>query len=270
MRFFRRLLLGLILAAQAHGQILGPGFFGVGNFGAAGFFRLPGAAFSNQKSPLFDGVDEYVDIANAAARDFTGGTALTISFWWKGNPIVAGYILSNYDLTRHFGIAILADETAEFVLNDTTGDKVWVGNVAGSTTTWNHTLMTMDGTKTMAGSRIWMNGVEATLTNTLGGTSFAGTVNTGAGYYMGRLRSVAAVFFAGNIDELAFYSTAINDPTFFRTAGGGSKQIPTANRVGYFRNGDATDAFPTIFDQDGLANGTMVNMEAGDIVSDAP
>jgi hypothetical protein len=90
-----------------------------------------------------------------------------------------------------------------------------------------------------------------------------------ASFEIGKLGSYTTNEFNGNIDEVAIFTSALS-PTDISTIATAPSDLSTYNPIAWYRNGDG-DTFPTITDNgSGGNNGTMINMEAGDIVEDTP
>jgi hypothetical protein len=89
-------------------------------------------------------------------------------------------------------------------------------------------------------------------------------------------------FFGGNIDEGSVWNKALTSAELVAVYNGGvpidlltdaGDYVSSSNLQGWWRNGDTagTSVFPTIEDFSANSNdGTMINMDSGDIVTDVP
>jgi hypothetical protein len=236
------------------------------------------AAFTNDYSLLFDGVDEYVTMG--ANIGITSTTPFSMSAWVKadtvsGNDTIIGRMR---DVVNDGYVLYLFNGKPRFAVS-----KTWVSNAAavqGNSTTllqgvWYHVVATYDGSKDVSGMNIYVNGVAETLgtvSNNLTGSISQGVTEI---FNVGKAQ-FADSYFDGNIDEPAFfdYELTSGQVTSLYNSGTPTDLDNTSGvtaPVHWWRMGDG-DTFPTINDvgTTGGNNGTMTNMEAGDIVSDAP
>ena len=98
--------------------------------------------------------------------------------------------------------------------------------------------------------------------------------------YFGRY-STSALYYAGNIDEIGWWSgqdgilsgtevTALyNSGAPINLAADSGNYTSSGNLTSYWRMGDG-DTFATITDNEGSNDGTMTNMESGDLVEEVP
>ena len=133
--------------------------------------------------------------------------------------------------------------------------------------------MVYDYTEASAGDRLkfYINGARAGtgVLGTLPSTIFSGSHS----FFIGT-STASAGFWGGNVDEVSIWSSALSlaevqeiynsgDPTDL------SNHSATAKLEHWWKMGD-DDTFPTTTDSKGSNDGTMQNMDAGDIVEDAP
>jgi hypothetical protein len=231
-----------------------------------------GGGFSNTKSLLFDGVDEYVDLGNPTYLQ--SSTTATISLWVKFTDVTtAGYTslltvgnsgtrllfmrINPYDTVRRIEFGVLSSfaraTSADF---SDLSSGVWY-HIMGF---YNRDLN--DGTD----CEIWLNGSkihDIDVTATLPATITENMYIADQGIWNP---------LNGNLDEVAVWNTderAHASAIWNLGVPSNLNDLPTPPNQ-WYRNGDG-DTYPTITDNgsEGL-NGTMVFMEASDIVDDAP
>jgi len=213
---------------------------------------LFGTPFTNTKSTTFDGVDEYVNFGNVAARKVQ---TQTISFWVKPLVSTADSVLINgstgvgnqglevYWLFNTFGVRI-------------NGSTVAIGG--NPLNQWTHIAISYDGT---------------TLKKMVNGVLLSNSTFTNINYtfYTGLVAALGPYGFANvKIDELAFWTSdqSANFSTMYN--GGEPGDLTALNPFNWYRMGDG-DTFPTIIDYGSNGtNGTMVNMSNANFTTDVP
>lgn len=234
--------------------------------------------FSNLKSVLFDGVDDYVNLGEPANISITlTSNELSISAWIKPNGVtVQGYIVSK---ARPF-----VPQVNYILAMGTTGVTGYLfgyfGGIAGvtqslngsiTTNTWFHTAYTVRNVGGTYTGNIWLNGVKVGADVVVGNSTDAGTTaRIGAGSNAG----AAALPFAGNIDEVSFWNVGLTSSEILALYNAGHPaNLSSAGRSGnlthWFRMGDG-DTYPVILDRIGNVSGTMTNMTVTSIVTTVP
>lgn len=221
-----------------------------------------GAPFSNTKSLLFDGVDDYVYTGITT----TGTNDVTISCWIKttetfiytgsrcafgGTDLTFG---SNYTLGRLGSVFPSSTDTVVRIFNTFGTTKLNDGN-------WHHIAFTYDYTTKEI--KAYTDGnLEVTLVNTLFRSKAIA---------IGWNGTALSTHFQGNVDECAYFQSVLSPTQISDIYNSG---VPTdlsdLSPYGYWRNGDG-DTYPTLTDNGSGGNdGTMTNMDAEDIVNDTP
>ena len=222
-----------------------------------------GSSFTNEKSLLFDGVDEYVTYGRPSAME---STDFSLSFWYKpplGTPASTEPVMTKF----------VGGASGFYIYHrPTTGDLqvyffgVNMFSLSGlSNNTWYHIVVTLDSTN---GKAFYVDGVsQATSLSTTNGTA-----NT-ANLYAAR---VTTLYNNCNIDEVSVFDYALTSGqvTSIYNSGTPTDLDNTSGvtaPVHWWRMGDG-DTYPTITDvgTTGGNDGTMTNMESGDIVNDTP
>jgi hypothetical protein len=159
--------------------------------------------FSNTKSILLDGVDDFVDCGQVTQIQNTN--ALSVSCWFNYNSIntSADGLVAKDDNSRINGnwyIALQSNQV-RFLLKTANGQDA-LNSTTVSSGTWYHTLCVWNGS-TM---RIYINGTlsnsisVSNATGTLGAALPQDTVKIG-------LRLPTSGFYDGNIDEVAVWNS---------------------------------------------------------------
>jgi hypothetical protein len=137
---------------------------------------------------------------------------------------------------------------------------------------WSHVIAVNRGTRIASGFDLYINGVNpgiTTISNTLG----TGTIIPATSMNLGRDRY--GDIWTGGLDEIAFWLKAFDATEAAElwdlyNVGDGNLNDHSASAIygeNWYRMGDG-DTYPTVIDVWGGVNGTMTNMEAGDIVAD--
>ena len=231
-------------------------------------------SFTNTKSLLFDGVDEWLNCGSPTFVDSC--TNFSWSFWVKWNSTglkYTAYYSNTTADTGGFGFLKVSNETIQMSFNSSTGN--YVRTIATvSTGVWYHVLVTYDGSgvTNQDKCKIYLNGsLETTSTGGTIPSSLSATFSTSHILKLGRLGYTGA-YTDCYIDEMAFWNSTLNgtDATNIYNSGSPSDLNDLGTQpIHWWRMGDG-DTYPTIIDHTGGNNGTMTNQEVGDIVTDTP
>ena len=229
-------------------------------------------SFVNDYSLLFDGVNDYVDCGSIATLQSTSQHSL--SAWFKTS-----------DRTKRQGILKWYNGTGQWIeMSMSTTEFLFIpSGVSGygktpssgvSNGVWNHVVMVFDGSATGNSNRLkaYLNGAALSLSFT-GSIPTTTTAMTGGSFKIGE-RFVGQDYFLGNIDEPAVFDYALtqtNVTDIYNSGAPTDLNSLTTAPAHWYRNGDS-DTYPTITDIGSAASndGTMVNMDAADIVTDVP
>ena len=226
-----------------------------------------GAPFANTKSLLFDGLDDYVDCG--VISTLQSATQYSLSVWFKTTNntktqgIIKWYASSNQWIEINTTMTFIPAGLGGYGTNST----------ALSNNVWYNVTMVFNGALTGNANRLkaYLNGVELPLT--YNGTVPSITTSMPISTFRIGQRYIATDHFLGNIDEASVFDYPLTSAEVLAIGG----TIPTdlsllsTPPTNWYRNGD-NDTYPTITDVGSAAsnNGTMTNMDAGDIVSDVP
>lgn len=228
-----------------------------------------GPSFTNTKSILFDGVDDYVDTGAKLSVD--GLATASFSFWFLTDSTGYKYMFGDGNANR-----LLFHQPSgriDFQFDGSVGYRTYSApTVFGD---WNNIVITFDGSLTQANRiKVYLNG-GTPIANTLGGTTST-VVASVANFYIGRAGSYSANEWTGNLDEFSIWNTALSQSEVIEIFNIGTPNdlathSGTAGLVNWWRMGDEIVSFPTIPDQVGSNDGTAYNEnEATMVVEDVP
>ncbi len=245
----------------------------------AGATKSPTQSFINTKSLAFDGVDEYVDCGDST--DFTFGNGTTDSPFsvsaWVYFDSVSGTIgvISKYGSSSAVQewMMYFSSSNIRFLIKDASSGKSCYasGGTTLLTGQWYNFIGTYNGVgggTAGNGIKIYLNGVEETLTVT-NRAAYVSMENTAQPFEIGRY---STSYIQGNIDEVAIFNNELTSDNVndIYNSGTPTDLSSYSNLLGWWRCGDG-DTYPTLRDNSTNSNdGTMTNMEAGDIVNDTP
>ncbi len=218
--------------------------------------KIGGSSFSNTKSILLDGIDDYVDCGQVTQIQNTN--ALSVSCWFNYNTLSSSVngIVSKDSTSRIDGNWYISTQNAtiRFLLKTANGqDALNSGTI--SLNSWNHLLCVWNGS-TMS---IYING---TLDNSISLSNATGTLGLrNTDVLIGRrlVGSFSDGFFSGNIDEVAVWNSdqSANASAIYNS--GVPNDIASLSPVSWWRCGDS-DTAPILSDNgSGGNNGTMTN-----------
>ncbi len=218
--------------------------------------KIGGSSFSNTKSILLDGIDDYVDCGNPTGLQITG--ALTISAWVKINSTSPTQvnILSKDDVTnRSYALwgRRAVDGFPSFVIFSSNTDYIVSGTTDLRDNQWHHIVAVFTPSTSM---KIYVDDVlEATNT-----TSIPSSIdNDPASFEIGRF-GFGNYEMSGNIDEVSVFNTELSASDVTTIYNGGvPNDISSLSPVSWWRCGDG-DVSPILTDNGSGGNdGTMTN-----------
>ena len=217
-------------------------------------------SFSNIKSILLDGVDDFVNMGNVLNMADDGTDAFTFSFWCKG--ISGTYIrqyfgkmtssIHGYGMYRVGNIIylFLGDYSSACIMARYTFSDSTDGN-------WHHFAWTYDGSEDVSGFTLYIDNTPVTLLTQFNNAPISNVVTT-ANFTIGSRNTIYEM--NANFDEFAYFNSELSASdvsTIFGT--GVPNDISSLNPIGWWRCGDG-DTSPTLTDNgSGGNNGTMTN-----------
>lgn len=240
---------------------------------------------ANRFSLQFDGVDEYVDLANPANLRFVSGGVdqpFSVSVWAKMVEATRFRFITkgnmNDDYEWLFTINSL-DRVSVFLYGNAAG-TVYLQKRGNATITadegsWHHYLFTYDGSANGAGILMYRDSALISASSIPAGVYTA--MNEGED--VARIASAKddSYYAEGKMDEIMVFDKELTVAEINELYNGGTPPIAVeslsmfSNIINWWRMGDGIHDFPTMIDQiDQNCNGTLTNMEIGDIVEDTP
>ena len=236
-------------------------------------------SFANLYSLSFDGVDDYVNLGDSS--DFTFGDGSTdspfsISMWVKlADGVVQGFIAKSSSSQKEYHIITSGSGLLRFRLYDnSTGGYIQSQmDAAASTLSWVNYIFTYDGSGDATGINIYADNSLVAQTQSGFGT-YTAMENTTADLRVSSSEQ-NNFYLEGNTDEVALFNIELSSSqvTDIYNSGAPTDLTSHTGLIGYWRNGDTagTSVYPTITDDSSNSNdGTMTNMDSGDIVTDVP
>lgn len=236
---------------------------GTNNYYIAGDTTTP--PFINTYSVSLDGTDDYVDLGSIAA--FTSVNTYSVSFWFKGNESALNTAFGG---RQHFyrpdpsgGIGYRINNTGT-----TLGSSNYLDNQ------FHQFVLTYSSGSVVGyvdGTQIGTHSNQTTTNSDAGNHMKIGT-------YSGSTGSPISNYFAGNVDEIGVWSSALSSAEVTEIYASGSvidlssdagNYTSSANLAHWWRCGDTDGGSGTsLTDAAGSANGTLTN--GASFASDAP
>jgi len=239
-------------------------------------------AFENLLSVDFDGINDYISIANPSNFHFeSGGTdqPWSISMWIKATGTFSSIRLASKGAINNteWIFSTTFDDRLNFALYKGAANNNFIGMKSSSTLTadlgfWIHVVGTYDATMSEGGIKLYKNGAALGLSSASSG-SYTGLRDSGDKMEIGRWNGTG-VNFTGNIDEVSVWNKELSAAEVTEIYNlGVPKNLLThsafANIVMWLQMGDNA-IFPVLQDQINGNDGTMINMSASDFETDVP
>ena len=227
----------------------------------------------SKKSIALDGVDDFVQVADADNLSFGNGSTdspFSISAWIKIGQTTTQGIVSKYgtnNVTREYLFQITASKIKLTLIASGGATNFATGNTALSLNTWHHVAVTYDGSggsTAYNGITLYVNGVAETPTT--GGSAYTAMTNTVTDVEIGRYSSREL---NGAMDEVAIFSSELSQSDITAIYGSGvPASLASYSPLSWWRCGDG-DTAPTLLDNGSGGNdGTMTNFST--FSSDVP
>jgi hypothetical protein len=235
----------------------------------------------------FDGVDDYVDCGDSNTFSFGDGgrdSTFSISCWvyyngdagWKG-------VVSKWDAsaTKKEYLFYLSANKLRILLGDSSSGGMIGYESSGSFTlnTWQHVVMTYDGSSAVAGLTLYVDGSAIAVSDISSG-SYTAMEDSDQPLWIGNGEDGAGTLhpFDGNIDGVSIWSAELTSSNVNSIFNSGVPNDVTglsiSGLVGYWRMGEgATWSSPRWSipdDSEYSNNGVGENMDAADRVNTAP
>ena len=223
------------------------------------------STFSNTQSILLDGVDDFVEVADADNLSFGNGTTdspFSISTWIKIGQTTAQGIVTKYgssSSTREYLFYTTGGKLRLLFIDASNGaNNFATGTTNLSTNTWYHVSCTYDGrggSTAYNGITLYINGVAESVTTS--GGSYTAMSNTSQRVEIGKYSTNELL---GNIDEVSVFNSELSQSDVTTIYNGGvPNDISSLSPLSWWRCGDG-DTSPTLTDNGSGGNdGTMTN-----------
>jgi len=194
-------------------------------------------AFSNTKSILLDGYDDFVSFSQVT---YTG--EFTTSFWIKPTSLNASFLVGRDTSSDYIWLRTVSQIRVR--VNFLTYSFIESGGNDINANAWNHLLVVRDASNN--------------LTIFLNGAIFASSQVAAGDHRLDQIGKVGTSYYDGNVDETAFWDSdqSSNLATIYNS--GVPNDISSLSPTLWYRMGDG-DTAPTLTDNgSGGNNGTMV------------
>ena len=218
--------------------------------------------FSNTKSILLDGFDDFVDCGDNDNLSFGNGTTdspFSISTWIKIGQTTAQGIVTKYgstSATREWLFYTTGGKLRLLLSSTNGGYNFATGTTNLSINTWYHVACTYDGrggSTAYNGITLYINGVAESVTTA--NSVYVAMSNTNQNVEIGKNLTNELL---GNIDETAIFTTELSASDVTSIYNGGvPNDISSLSPLSWWRCGDG-DTAPTLTDNGSGGNdGTM-------------
>lgn len=247
------------------------------------------SSYTNSLSVLFDGVNEYVDVGNVTELQFENNQPFSGSVWFKTSSTAVQILFAKREQQttwpytyRGYSLCLRQNDVKFDACNGTNSSALDVraNKSPGqySDGQWHHAAVTYDGSGNASGVQIYVDNVALAMTtiiDTLGSNTILNEQPFLWGARGGGPGSTIAKYFIGNQDEGSVWDVELTSSQVSEIYNNGvpanlTSHSIASNLVHWLRMGDS-DTYPTLTDNSvNSNNGTMTNMESGDIEADVP
>jgi len=174
-----------------------------------------GVAGQRNEAYTFNGTTQYLDVGNQAALDFDVTDTFSVSCWFKmptgGNyaTLVSKY---RYNTASGWQTFVNPDGSLGFSLSNapfSAARYVYTQTLTHRDDTWRHAVFTYDGSNTVAGLKIYVNGVSVAVTTGADGDPIA-TLNSNSVFIGARDDASPSSFVDGEMDETAIFDRELS------------------------------------------------------------
>ncbi len=209
-------------------------------------------SFLNTLSTVFNGTTNLVTFPTVTLPN-----EFTVSFWFKPTTVgVDSYIIGR-DTLKSPSDYIWLRETNQIRIriNFSTYTFLETNSNLVNTGSWNHLFVTRDSSNN--------------LTLFLNNQVFSSSQVAPGDYRVEKIGNIDSNFYNGNVDELGIWNSdqSANRNTIYGT--GSPRDLNPLSPSLWYRMGEG-DIYPTITDNAGTNDATMVSMSAGSFVGDVP
>ncbi|MBI4136714.1 DUF2341 domain-containing protein [Candidatus Roizmanbacteria bacterium] len=177
-----------------------------------------GASGKRNASLDFDNTDDYVSIADADKFSFGDGSTdrpFSLSGWFNADTIntaafssAADFMVTKDDnnAVREWGVALGETDDLRFQVRDDSATAALSIEYSGiSTGTWYHFVATYDGSASVSGLKVYIDGKLAPVADTSTG-SYTAMENGAASVILGSWATAVSNLFDGQLDEVKIFN----------------------------------------------------------------
>ncbi len=235
----------------------------------------------------FDGSSHEMQIAyGGGVKAYERTDKFSVSFWVKLPASGGGVVCSKAGVANQGWWASASPTACSLILNNTWTTNTIAVNTSGVTlnTRWNHVVLTYNGSSSASGVKMYVNG--AAVSTSIGYDNLTASIIYSATDVF-KIGVVGTSYFTGRMKDLAIWDKELTAAEAAWIYNGGQPRELTSSGspeglAGWWRLGNG-DKFQEFYDSGPAVNpnnvvdnslnnnlGTMTNMEAGDVVYDAP
>lgn len=223
--------------------------------------KVGSSSFSNTQSTEYDGIDDYVEVADNSNLSFERTDSFSVSVWFKKLSLSGAQFIigKNENASPRSGyFAFTSANLVKFRITQSNGNNIEIRhNIAHNLNVWEHYVFTYDGSSASSGLNMYQNGTL--LTNvTRSGANLTQTTQTSVPLTIGS-REGLGLFFNGEIDESAVFNSELSqsDVTTIYNGGVPNDISSISGLVSWWRfEGTGTTATDS---GSGGNNGTLTN-----------
>lgn len=231
--------------------------------------------WSDTKSINFNGTNNTITFGTGLNSYVSKTLPFSCSLWHKPSTAVGEYAWFGTYITDQVGFII--EQLQGGVLVQVKSDNTHLIdaralNSLGTTGSWHHYAFTKDTSGTIAGVKIYVDGVSKTITTA---ADTLGTITMGDGLLMGF--GFADGYVVGPIDQVSLYNSELSQSQITAIYNLGhpvdlSTLDSYSNTIGWWQMGEGDDVTITngVLDTKGSNPGTAHNMTSANIISDVP
>ena len=171
-----------------------------------------GIVYTNTRSLLFDGINDYVDCGdnnNLSFGDGSSDSPFSISAWVKPDNAAKFRLLFKQGSTlKEYFFQIANGKKLQMSLNNNSGQTIGRNGASDiSTTSWSHVAMTYNGSSDPNGINIYRNGSLNNGGTFANGGTYTAMTNTSQPIELGKF---STTFADGRMDEVAIFNSALS------------------------------------------------------------
>jgi len=170
-----------------------------------------GIVYTNTRSLLFDGINDYVDCGdnnNLSFGDGSSDSPFSISAWIKPDNAAKFRIIFKFGSTlKEYFFQVANGKKLQMSLNNNSGQSIGRNGASNiPTTSWSHVAMTYNGSGDPTGIKIFLNGSLNNGSTFANGGTYTAMTNTSEPVQLGKFSTTYA---DGRMDEVAIFNSSL-------------------------------------------------------------